>query len=313
MYIYRGTYKGLASVSIETEQLRLVVLPELGAKIASLFYKPQEFEVFFQPTDGVYRLAAYGHDFSKYDTSGADEMYPTIDPCIYPYPGYEGTELPDHGELWSIPWTVTTSEGSVIAEARGRALPYVFNRTITLRGSTVHMKYTVKNIGNVPIYGLWAFHGLVASDENSRIILPEVGRVVNVHDSRHLGPAATIHDFPATTDNHGKEYRLDCLFPQSARKTEKYYVADFVTTESAALTLNHNRLLYRLNFPQDRVPYLGIWVNEGGFKGEYNCALEPTTGYYDSLAVTCQSGRLQPLPPGETLSWYLDIELSPLF
>lgn len=308
----RATYKGFNCLTVENDRLRLVILPELGAKIASLVYKPQNFEVFFQPTDGMYRPAVYGGDFSRYDTAGADEMYPTIEPCVYPYPGYTGAVLPDHGELWSVPWTVAAAGGSVAAEARGTALPYVFRRTVTLSGSTVQLQYAVKNSGDAPLYGMWAFHGLVACDETSRIVLPGADQVINVHDSRCLGPAATLHRFPHTADLEGRPYRLDRLQPRAARKTEKFYVAGPVASGAAALTLNRNRLVYRLNFPPDRVPYLGLWVNEGGFKGEYNCALEPSTGYYDSLAVTCRNGRLRPLLPGETLNWHLAIELSPL-
>ncbi len=65
MKIYMEAYKGLNAVTIENELIRLVVLPELGAKIASLLYKPQIFEVLFQPSDGRFSLSRYGASFAE--------------------------------------------------------------------------------------------------------------------------------------------------------------------------------------------------------------------------------------------------------
>lgn len=311
MNAYHCTYKGFPGVALENGQLKLIVLPGLGAKIASLVYKPLNFEVFSQPAEGIYRSAAYGDDFSCYDTSGADDMYPTIDPCSYPYPENQGRFLPDHGDLWSLPWRVAIRNGALFGEVEGKALPYVFTRTISLEGGKVHLNYEVSNTGDFPIYGLWAFHGLVSCDDKSQIVLPNVAKVINVHDSQVLGSAGSMHDFPNTQDTRGREYRLDRIGSQSNKKTEKYYVSGPLTTGVAALTLNNNKLLYQLNFPNDHVPYLGIWINEGGFKDEYNCALEPATGYFDSPAVASKYSSLKPLLPGESQTWYLDIKLTP--
>lgn len=32
------------------------------------------------------------------------------------------------------------------------------------------------------------------------------------------------------------------------------------------------------------LPYLGFWITAGGFRGDYNCAWEPSSGYYDSVS-----------------------------
>lgn len=312
MYIQIGVYKGLDAVTLENEELRLTVLPQLGAKIASLVYKPQDFEVFFQPVDGIFRLSNYGAPFADYDTAGADELFPTIDACRYPYDEYYGRLLPDHGELWSIPWNVTADEKQLAAQVNGLSLPYEFNRTITLEKSSVRMNYRVINTGDKPFYGIWAFHGLVACDEHTKIILPETEQVINVHNSTLLGGAGTKHSFPRTTAVNGSRCRIDQIKPKSANTTEKIYVDGRVRQGQAALTLNNNKLSYTLRFPKENVPYLGIWINQGGFKGEYNCALEPATGYYDSLEIAQKMNTLALLAPGHALEWDLTINLEAL-
>ncbi|HWR43984.1 hypothetical protein [Sporomusa sp.] len=312
MSIHSEGYKGLDGVAIENETLKLIVLPQLGAKIASLLYKPQNFEVFFQPIDGVFRLSRYGANFAEYDTAGADEMYPTIDACMYPYHGYSGTQIPDHGDLWSIPWSVTAAGEKLLSRVQGKSLPYEFNRTITLERSGVRMDYRVINTGDEELYGIWAFHGLAACDENTRIILPETDRVINVHNSAMLGPANTEHSFPMTISSKGSNCCIDRIKPKSAKNTEKIYVNGRVKQGQAALTLNNNQLRYTLYFPTEIVPYLGVWINQGGFKDEYNCALEPATGYYDSLEVAHRLNTLQSIATGAALEWYLIINLEAL-
>ncbi|EGO65029.1 hypothetical protein [Acetonema longum] len=308
--IYTRDYKGLPGYVLENDWVRLMILPELGAKIASLVYKPQDFEVLFQPVAGVYRQAEYGGDFAAYDTSGADEMFPTIDPCPYPYEAYRGKMLPDHGELWSLPWRATVAGETLITEVTGVALPYVFTRAAALDGNKVRLAYRVHNRGDVPLYGLWAFHGLTACDEATRLILPAADRVITVHNSCLMGPAGTEHSFPITTNRSGNSLYLDRIQAQTAGKTEKFYAAGRVNQGEAALTLNQGRLVYKLSFDRYHVPYLGIWINEGGFKGEYNCALEPSTGFYDSLKTAREKESLLPIEPGSTMEWDMDIELN---
>lgn len=311
MHISPGSYKGIDCYYLENKLLRLIVAPERGAKILSLVYKPQKFEVLFQPVNGTYPVADYGADFAKYDTSGADEMFPTIDACDYPYEEYPGIKLPDHGELWSLPWNVIEDHKALTTEIKGVALPYIFSRSIILQENILHFTYKVQNTGDQPLYGLWAFHGLVACDEATRIILPKVNKVITVHNSKTLGLIGRKHSFPLTSSQTGETYSLESIAPKSAGKTEKFYADGPVTIGEAALTLNQGQLLYKVLFPAQKVPYLGVWVNEGGFKQEYNCALEPATGYYDSLEIAKEQKSITALLPQQSMEWYLDIELTP--
>jgi hypothetical protein len=65
----------------------------------------------------------------------------------------------------------------------------------------------------------------------------------------------------------------------------------------------------RLSWNPDDVPYLGVWVDEGAFNTVSTAAIEPATGYYDSLALAWQNNRTMRLPPNEPVCWFLDIEL----
>lgn len=299
---------------MENASVRMAVLPALGAKIASVFFKPQQFEVLFQPTKGTFERSSHGAPFQDYDTSGADEMYPTIDECGYPQRPYDDVLCPDHGDLWSIPWQVHLTKEGLLCGVDGVKLPYRFERRVELRGNTIRMGYSVKNSGASELLGLWAFHGLVACDEQTRIEIPRakganVCEVLNVQQSSKLGEPGALLLFANRTDSDAGQPSPGAVQPASAESTSKFYVNGAVEEGEASATLNRGALVYRLRFPCDEVPYLGVWVNEGGFKGEYNCALEPATGFYDSLATAHGNKTVAPIPPGATRSWWMEIAL----
>ena len=310
MEIRNESYKGAEAFTLENEYLKVVILKSFGAKVASIYYKKQNFEVLFQPTRDKYLVPRYGDSFEKYDTSGWDEMYPTIDKCSYPYDTkHKGLEMPDHGELWSIPWTFIVQDGVLKALITSPKFDYVFTRHITLKEDTIHVDYMVENIGKEPLYGIWAFHGLLACDEHSELLLKNVNEVINVHESDVLGKLGTVHNYPLTKDLKGNDYSLDKINSASCKKAEKFYVNGELTKGEAGITLNEGKLLLTMNFPEKKIPYLGVWINEGGFKDEYNCALEPSNGFYDTVEIAKKTNKIAKINPKYSESWFLDITL----
>ncbi|KLO24673.1 MULTISPECIES: hypothetical protein [unclassified Marinitoga] len=285
-------------ICLENNFISLKLFPDLGAKIASIFYKPQSFEVLFRTTE--YKLPKYGDPFENYDTSGIDEMFPNVDKGKYPFEEYFGEILPDHGELWSIPWNCYKKNNNIHCEVISPKFNYIFKRTIHLEKNKIFLAYSVKNLSNNIFRGFWTFHGLIAIDENSEIIL-NVKKVINVHKSKFLGNVENICSYPEYNN-----YRLNKFLPKSSKNTEKFYLIDKVT--SAGLTLNNNKLLYTIEFPE--IPYLGIWKNEGGFKNQFNCALEPSNGFYDSLEIAKKYQKILTFQPFEEKKWDFRIILN---
>ena len=50
-------------------------------KLASVFHKKKNFELAAQNQEAFYHLPHVGDDFSRYDASGLDDAFPSIDPC----------------------------------------------------------------------------------------------------------------------------------------------------------------------------------------------------------------------------------------
>ncbi|HNV05845.1 MAG TPA: hypothetical protein PKH64_06975 [Petrotogaceae bacterium] len=309
MRIFQGSYQEFDSIFIENNHIKMTIIPEIGGKIASIIYKPQAFEILFQPSE-PYRMPIYGDSFEKYDTSGIDEMFPNIDISDYPYGISNMVTLKDHGELWSVPWGASIDRSRVITQVAGTELEYSFKRIVEVKNNQIFLDYVVTNNSKKSILGIWAFHGLLACDEMTQIFLP-TDKVINVHDSSVLGKAETLHSFPVTKDLQARDYRLDRIGSPLLKKAEKYYVCGKLKTGQASLTLNKNQLLCKMNFNEKKIPYLGVWINEGGYKNQYNCALEPSTGYYDSIMRAYNNNAVMEILPGRRNSWGLELEVMP--
>ena len=65
-----------------------------------------------------------------------------------------------------------------------------------------------------------------------------------------------------------------------------------------------------MSYPVEKVPYLGMWVNEGGWEGQYNIAPEPATGGMDRVDAAKIWGMNSVLKGNEYYEWYLNISVS---
>jgi len=77
------------------------------------------------------------------------------------------------------------------------------------------------------------------------------------------------------------------------KKSYKYYILDELSSGCCGLYYKKTGLKYMIKFDKNINPYLGIWITKGGFKGEYNCALEPSNGFYDSLKLAKENKQYQ--------------------
>ena len=58
------------------------------------------------------------------------------------------------------------------------------------------------------------------------------------------------------------------------------------------------------------LPYFGVWITRGGLEGSFNCALEPASGFYDSVSKAMKNNAVNILKPKEKLDFDLEIRLN---
>lgn len=308
------TWQGLPALQLESEALRAVVVPEVGAKLVSLFDRRTGTEWLVAPGEKPLRPVPYGAPFVDQDMSGWDEMFPTITTCHYPAPGaHQGVLLPDHGEVWALPWSVVLSSPEQLALAvEGRALPYRLSRTLTFTASdTLQLAYELTNTGSDSLAYLWAAHPQFDCGDGLEVLLPaHVRRVVNSLPAEWgWDQPGTEYGWPEATGPNGGPVRIDEVGPPTLQRARKFFVPPDAAIDGVTLKRRPSGVWLRMGWASGELPYFGLWVDEGALSHTSVVAPEPMTGYYDSLDVAWRNGRVSTIAPGLTQSWTLTIQV----
>ncbi|MCU0513417.1 MAG: hypothetical protein MUE40_12715 [Anaerolineae bacterium] len=294
-------WHGFPAWQMENDRLRVVVVPALGAKIAELLDKPAGYAWLAGPTHPV-RERHYGDAFVAHDLAGWDEMFPTINAC--PSPHAPDVMLPDHGEVWALPWEQVPAAGdALVLRVRGRALPYTLTRTLALHEDGLRLTYHLENTGGQPLPYLWAAHPLFRVAQSCTVELPAgVPQVINAAAHPRLGPPDTPLAWSAA---------LATVGPPQRRDYRKVYLPPAQPLTGACVREDATGARLCLSWDGRDVPYLGIWMDEGTYTRESTVALEPATGYYDSLSLAIQHRRVAVVPAGGSAQWWLALRLLP--
>ncbi|MBD3917250.1 hypothetical protein H8B09_00670 [Paenibacillus sp. PR3] len=298
--IVASTYQGWSSVVLESELVRVELIPQLGAKIVSLSYKPTGKEWLLDAGERELKLKqADGLSFGQLDMSGWDECFPTIDACSIELEDAVVVSLPDHGEVWSLSWEASLGADSVCCSVNGAALPYELSRTISFADEgIVRMDYRVVNLGEQSMPFLWVPHPQFAVEEPTQLELP-----TSTEDA--LCVFGELHH------QTGERYRWDELSLISAAVSgdgHKYYAPSKREEGWCRLLALGSGNWLRLEVDPQQVPYFGVWIDEGMFNDRNVITPEPSIGYYDSLARAVENGSAPFIAPGDAYEWSMKLQ-----
>jgi galactose mutarotase-like enzyme len=306
--IIEQAYKDVKAIVLENEWLRAAVLPDHGAKVASLVYKPSQIELLWQNPSTTFLRCSYGDPYTAGEMAGFDEMFPTICECDHPAPPWRGIVAPDHGEVWSLPWECRVEGEAVALTVRGVRFPYRLSKTLALDGACLRSRYEAENLCPLPFDFIWAAHPLFNAVEGMEIVVPAgLGAIVNSVPGPTLGDYGTRHRFPVASRPDGTPVALDRVPRRNATGYQKYYFEGRVPDGWCLLRDAGRDLTIGLSFSRETVPYLGVWLNEGGYAGQYNVAIEPASATMDRLDAAALWGTASVLGPRERRRWVLNL------
>jgi len=315
MRVYPSTYKDLSAISVESERVVAQFLPDSGGKMASLIYKPRDLELLVQRPGQAYLRQPYDGDYVAGECSGLDDMFPTIDECFYERHPWKGTRIPDHGEVWSLPWSVSATESDVHFAVHGVRLPYRLEKRVSFRGEDrLHIAYALTNLSGFDLDFVWAAHIMLNLEEGAELWLPQgTEQVVTVLSlDGQSGSHGDVSDWPVARFASGETLDLSRPRPKSARGFAKYWVKGKVAEGSCGLSYPSSRVRLDVTFPAEQVPYLAFLPNEGGWQDLYNMFLEPATGSFDRIDVARLRGECSTLPANGRYEWYLELVVNDL-
>jgi hypothetical protein len=294
------TYRGLRTVVLENRLLRLVVLPEAGAKIWQISYKPYDTDLLWNnPRIPPSRLPGN----SRYDdvwSGGWDELFPNDEIALI-----DGESYPDHGELWSGNWE---AEPFSSAEEVGVRMRYVtpissieVEKTIRLRPdqSRIEFHHRFTNRGRTAFPFLWKLHPAMAVSPQHRIDFPPMQVVLESGFPGTLGGGAETADWPFIKTAAG-DVDLRRITCEDARQLYFFY-GTAMQGNWCALTNSATGLSCGLQFDSTVFPNCWLFATYGGWRNYNVAVLEPSTGYPLNFEVMRAAGRQRSLAPGETL------------
>ena len=312
--IRNTTYRGEPAIQLENGVIRAVVLPNRGAKTASLALRSRRggdysLEGLAQPVAECYnRPVRYGTVFEGEDGTGIDDMCPTIAPCTLCTFPWVGTGLPDHGELWALPWQAELSKGTLRCSVHGIRIPYSLTKTVCLRHNSLGVAYRAENHCPFPLPFQWTAHAILAVAPGSRLIVPAgMDRIINSYPGNRFSEAGREYPFPRPHPE--SDFDLTRIPEPNTNGAQKYWFAAPVVEGRCGLSNPVSGVTTTIRFTRETLPYLGIWINEGGWKGYYNVGIEPSTSILDDPVTASAFGTNPVLHPRATVEWQIWIEL----
>lgn len=302
----KTTYKDVEAVKITTSRVIAIFIPSQGGKLASLKSKTGSREYMAQADGNEYRLLTLDGSYVESECSGFDDMFPTIDPWEA-----DGKAYIDHGEICRCPLNYSIGSNMLVMDFNSKLLPYSFKKTITQSNNGgIFIEYAAKNLSESDMDFIWASHFMVSAEVNGEIITPfKKGDSVELAFSsdESFGTKFTKSKFPYAANKKSKintsdEFSKDGL-------AYKYYFSQRVPRGFCGYKYKSDNTKLMLRFPKDKVPYLGIWVNNGSFKGMHNIALEICTGAFDRPDIARERNQFSVIKGGQDYEWFMEIDV----
>jgi len=149
----------LRTIVLENRFLRLVVLPEAGARIWQITYKPLNADILWNNTKLPPSIQALHTSYDDNWCGGWDDLFPNDEAGLL-----AGLQVPDHGELWTGAWEAEPQEqegaASLHLSFRTPITHFLAERSMHLRRDScvLEVRYRLTNTGSKALPFLWKLH-----------------------------------------------------------------------------------------------------------------------------------------------------------
>ena len=285
----------------------------MGGKITSFYLKEKDFELAAQSSrkqdEARMRISTSDKidDFGPF-AFGMDDAFPNLDEEAVEW-GKRKLFYPNHGEIWKNAFEIKEQTNvGVCLSWHSATFHYTYEKILRLENNTLVIKYHIVNNDEEELPCIWTWHGLVVYEQDMKIMLPkEILHCRNILDGDLLGAEGKVYPIENNIYDFTKMPNPDIC------SMVKYYGEEKILTGHCGIYYPSRNVAYYLDYDEQMFPYLGVWITAGGLQGDYNCALEPTNGFYDSIGKAYKNRKLFVLGKGENLDFTLELTLKEYF
>lgn len=301
-------YKGMRTLFLENELVRIGILLDKGADIFQWIYKPTDTDFLWRSPNGLTRpdrftptrASSSGAFLDSYH-GGWQEIFPGGGPV-----DYHGAELGLHGEVTSLGWEYTIQTDTpdcidVILSVDCVRTPFHLERRLRLEKNNpaLYIQEKLTNLSPEPQELMWGHHpafGAPFLREGVQLFVP-AGKA-QAHSPRFaasglLEPGMEFN-WPIATVN-GCDLDLSKVQGPDGGFAELIYLKDLSAAWYAVLD-PEKKLGIGLAWSQEVFPYLWFWLVYGKAPGypwydrAYVIALEPWSSIPNNLDQAIQQG-----------------------
>jgi len=303
-----GTVHGHASITLENRWLRAVVIPSLGGRVWELEDRLHGRQWIWHRPDVPLRAHPAGSSYDDVWAGGWEELFPN-DAAGH----FEGRDLPDHGEWWTLPFKVTSSTTESSArlrlEARSATVKAACVKEFELAAdaAVLTVRYTIRSEEAEPFHFLFKQHLPVAISPECQLLLPG-GRVTPVDGAfSTLLPSAESFEWPLA-EAAGRYVDLRAVPPAAQQLQEFVYVEALPEGWCGVRDLATGATL-RMDYDRRHMPFVWLFLAYGGWRGLYTAVLEPCTNLPKDLGEAVRRRQSARLNPGEDFATEVSVTL----
>jgi galactose mutarotase-like enzyme len=301
--------RGYKAVVLENEEVRVTILPELGAKIHGIHHLRKGRDVLWHNPRVPIGKVPFGSRFDDVWSGGWDEIFPNDAESTV-----GGERYPDMGEVWSLPWEYSVDEKRNEASATTKVAcpisPVEVSRKVTMRRGEpgFDCEYEFVNLGGDEVRFLWKIHPAFEINGGCEISVPASAGFVDPRYASRF--AAARYPWPRARYRDGKTVDVGKVVPEARTCTLHYLTG--LREGAAAFTDRENGVRSTIEFQKDVMDNVWLFLAYGGWRGVRNAVIEPSTSYPYDLAEAIRRGHASRLEGGGRLRAKVSFRLDEL-
>ncbi|MCD6407705.1 DUF4432 family protein [bacterium] len=312
-------WKGIKTLLIENEIIRIEILAGKGTDIVEFLYKPYDVDFMWRSPIPVYNpynfiTTAEGKlgNFIDYYPGGWQEIFPNGGGICE----YKGAVLGLHGEISLLPWEYkiledTKEKVSIKFSVRTYRTPFLVEKIISMeeRKPFITIEEKITNLGGESMEFIWGHHPAIgkpflSSDCKIKIKKAKV-KVVEGDGISYTNLKQTEGEWPFVEGKNGKKVDISKVPSENDKVSDVIFLSEI---EEGKYEIENKKLKlsFYMEFPVDIFKYIWFWrIAKGSFNypwygRNYNIALEPFSSL-PNLSEAIKRRDALVLNPGKSL------------